>query len=267
MKGSRFISLPIVFSLVMHGAIMVLVTWGWEATNEHTPRVFRPQHIEASLIQMTATDTSAAAPAEPERQVIDLTRQRELQREQEEAARRAREAEARRQQQQRDREQTAADKRKREAERKRQEEQQAERRRAEAEQARQQAEREQREAEQRRVEQAEAAEQARQAAELAATQTQSYMAIIRQRIESNWSRPPSARRGMSAELLIHLVPTGQVVSVTVTRSSGDGAFDRAAEQAVRRVDRFSELQQMPPELFEQQFRQVKLIFTPEDLRL
>lgn len=256
--------LPILLSVTIHMGLVALVAWGWDASNEHKPRIYRPQHIEATLVQLEAKDTAPEAQAQPERQVIDLTRQREIQRAEE--ARRQREAEARRQQQ-RDREQKAeAERKQRDAERRRKEE---ERRRAEAEQARQQAEQQRREEQerQRRVDEAKAQAEARQAAELAASQTQSYMAVMRERIESNWSRPPSARRGMTAELLINLVPTGQVVNVTVVRSSGDAAFDRAAEQAVRRVDRFSELQGMPPELFERNFRQVKLIFSPEDLRL
>lgn len=265
-KGKSRLSLPILYSVVMHSAVLALVAWGWEASSEHKPRTAKPQHIQATLVQMQATETAPQQPAAPERQVIDLTKERELKRQQEEAERRQREAEAQRRQQ-REREQAEAERKQREAERKRREE---ERRRAEAERERQQAEERQRREEQerqRRIDEAMAQEEARQAAELAATQTQSYMAIIRERIERNWSRPPSARRGMRAELLINLVPTGQVVSVTVVSSSGDAAFDRAAEQAVRRVDRFTELQQMPPELFERHFRQVTLIFSPEDLRL
>src|SRR5690606_581859 len=46
-------------------------------------------------------------------------------------------------------------------------------------------------------------------AEYAAT-AQSYIGVISQRIEQNWSRPPSARNNMQCELLIKLVPTGRV---------------------------------------------------------
>ena len=92
---------------------------------------------------------------------------------------------------------------------------------------------------------------------------QSYRAGIRQRIVENWSRPPSARNGMKATLLIELIPTGEVVSVTVTESSGSAAFDRSAETAVRQARRFD----VPSEnrLFESYFRRVYLVFQPEDL--
>lgn len=98
----------------------------------------------------------------------------------------------------------------------------------------------------------------------------SYSAYIQERVENNWSRPASARRGMVAELSIQLVPTGRVVSVSVVKSSGDEAFDRSAERAVSKVDRFERLQELSkssPALFDREFRRFRLVFKPEDLRL
>ena len=99
-----------------------------------------------------------------------------------------------------------------------------------------------------------------------ATEAQSYVALISQRIEQNWSRPPSARTGMQCELLIRLVPTGQVVNVDIVKSSGNAAFDRSAIQAVNKVERFSEIQEMPLEVFERYYRELRLVFNPQDLR-
>ncbi len=92
---------------------------------------------------------------------------------------------------------------------------------------------------------------------------QSYRLEIYQQILQNWSRPPSARNGMKATLLVELIPNGEVQSVTITESSGNVAFDRSAENAVRRVRRFS----VPKEnhIFERHFRKVYLLFQPEDL--
>ena len=95
----------------------------------------------------------------------------------------------------------------------------------------------------------------------------SYAAYMRGRIENNWSRPPSARLGMKVVLQIQLVPTGQLVSVTVLKSSGNSAFDRSAEQAVRKVGQFEKLQELPPRVFEANFRKLNLEFSPDDLRL
>ena len=108
----------------------------------------------------------------------------------------------------------------------------------------------------------EAFEQAESDAEVA----ESYIAMLKQVIENNWSRPLSARNGMQAELLIQLVPTGEIVSVNIVQSSGDAAFDRSAENAVKRVGRFDELQDMPGEVFERYFRKLRFRFRPEDLR-
>ena len=95
----------------------------------------------------------------------------------------------------------------------------------------------------------------------------SFRQVIQKRLSENWSRPPSARRGMETQIRIRLVPTGRVVGLTIIKSSGDIAFDRSVEQAVRKVDQFVELQTMDSRLFELKFRSVDVAFSPEDLRL
>ncbi len=97
--------------------------------------------------------------------------------------------------------------------------------------------------------------------------TASYSAYIMERIEANWNRPPSARRGMEVALIIQLVPTGQVISTTMVKSSGSEAFDRSAQQAVHKVGRFERLQQLDAQVFEKNFRKLRLVFRPDDLRL
>ena len=96
--------------------------------------------------------------------------------------------------------------------------------------------------------------------------TQSYVALITRVIQDNWSRPPSARNDMEAELVIQLIPTGEVVSVSVVKSSGLVAFDRSAVRAVEKAERFPELQQLPSRIFNKDFRTLRLRFKPEDLR-
>lgn len=121
---------------------------------------------------------------------------------------------------------------------------------------------------------AEQAARAKAAAEqAAAAQGQmiaTYGDYVRDRIISNWNRPPSARRDMEAVLQVRLVPTGQVMGVSVIRSSGDPAFDQSAVNAVQQVGRFERLQELSrkdPLLFERTFRTLTLTFRPEDLRL
>ena len=108
---------------------------------------------------------------------------------------------------------------------------------------------------------------AEEASELATDQdlsvAQSFRFGIYQRVVANWSRPPSARNGMQARLLVELIPTGAVVGVTVVESSGNSAFDRSAEAAVRKARAFEVPRQ--PDLFERHFRRFSLLFKPEDL--
>ena len=94
----------------------------------------------------------------------------------------------------------------------------------------------------------------------------SYTALIAQTVVNTWSRPPSARNGMEAELRLQLVPTGEVVSVTLIRGSGNAAFDNSAINAVKKAGSFPELQNLPSAEFERNFRRFRLLFKPEDLR-
>lgn len=95
------------------------------------------------------------------------------------------------------------------------------------------------------------------------TETMTYAAAIRQAIAEAWSRPPSARLGMQARMRVDLVPSGDLLSVVILESSGNPAFDRSAENAVRKVTRFD----VPRDnrLFEKHFRSFTLLFKPEDL--
>jgi colicin import membrane protein len=96
---------------------------------------------------------------------------------------------------------------------------------------------------------------------------QGYAGAIKQAIERRWSRPPSARNGMSCLVQIQLIPTGEVVDVQIVKSSGDEAFDRSAVNAVKKAGQFPELQALKggPE-FEKNFRRFILPFIAEDLR-
>ena len=91
-------------------------------------------------------------------------------------------------------------------------------------------------------------------------------ATIRAAVINRWTRPPSARNGMVSVLSIQLVPTGEVVGVSVLQSSGNSAFDRSAMNAVERAGRFPEVAKLEDRMFEANFRRFQLIFKPEDLR-
>lgn len=95
------------------------------------------------------------------------------------------------------------------------------------------------------------------------TEAARYIDGIYTAIVASWSRPPSARNDMQARLIVELIPTGEVASVTVRESSGNTAFDRSAEAAVRKARKFEVPQANA--LFEKHFRKFTLLFKPEDL--
>ncbi len=111
-----------------------------------------------------------------------------------------------------------------------------------------------------------AEEQQLEATATAEEMAASYAALIQQTVVNYWSRPPSARNGMEALLQIQLIPTGEVQSVTLLKSSGNTAFDRSAINAVEKAGSFPELQNLPSREFEKTFRRFRLLFRPEDLR-
>lgn len=87
--------------------------------------------------------------------------------------------------------------------------------------------------------------------------------LIQDALRPRWSRPPGARNGMQTVLRITLLPGGEVLDVQLVKSSGDAAFDRSAENAVRLAGRLP----VPndPVVFNKNFRRFTFTFKPEDL--
>lgn len=86
-------------------------------------------------------------------------------------------------------------------------------------------------------------------------------------VSQQWRRPPSARQGMSVTVTIQMLPDGTITNASVTRSSGDVAFDNSAVAAVRNVGRIPEMQQLDRATFDKMYRKRAMIFKPEDLSL
>ncbi len=93
----------------------------------------------------------------------------------------------------------------------------------------------------------------------------SYIVQIQQLINSVWHYPPSAKHDDRLILRIFLVPTGEVTEVQLVQSSGNAALDRSAEQAVWKAATLPVPED--PVLFEKEFRQFLLPFSPENARL
>ena len=90
-----------------------------------------------------------------------------------------------------------------------------------------------------------------------------YSNLIRDQVIINWKQPSSAKKGMSAEILITLVPTGEIVQVKLTKTSGNQAFDSSALNAIQKVSKFEGLD-MGRRLFDNNFRKFTLVFNPEN---
>ena len=249
MKVSISYALGITFSLTIHGLIIAAMYGGWKAEPERV--VIQPRFIDAKLVELA-----------PKQKVIKKKKNTDAN-----AAQRKRDSQRRR----------AAEKRKADALKSKQRQAEIDRKEKERlakerEEQRERAERErlaelQRQQKEQEFADAIAEEQRLVNAEKDEREANSYRQLIQQRLSENWNRPPSARRGMETMIRLQLVPTGRVVGVTVLKSSGDSAFDRSVEQAAFKADQFIELQKMSPSLFEKKFRQVDVLFSPQDLRL
>ena len=228
-----------IVSIALHVIIIFALLADWQPESKKT--IIQPQYIKAELVQLAAVTKPApkVSTAASERAKRQARAKREVDRKKAQAKRDA----------------ALKEQRRLEAEKQRRIEQEKQR------QARELAQRE--------AEFAEALE--REQALLNAQEDEkvanSYMQLIQQRLSENWSRPPSARLGMQVSIELRLVPTGRIVGVTIIESSGDRAFDQAAQQAAFKAEQFKELQEMDSAIFEKYFRQVKVIFSPEDLRL
>ena len=93
-----------------------------------------------------------------------------------------------------------------------------------------------------------------------------YVQIITRRISENWHRPPSARRNMRTLLKITLTRAGKVQNVQIVDTSGDRAFDLSAKEATLKSE-FPEIKELSPSEYTKYFREINLLFDPQDLRL
>lgn len=277
MGDNRF-SIPIIISVLLHAGILGVFLVNWNFFSAKKPPEY-PQHF----VTATLVDLQPKAIAKPQQikeqnkeakvfeDLKNLKKQDEQkkkeaeaveQKKKDQAAKEAADKAEKLKQQKKKEEDAKAAKAKAEAEKKKKAE--AEKQRAEAE-LKKKREQEAQE-EKKRQEAARQLEEKHIADTADDANVKSYSELIKERVEQNWSRPPSARTGMVCEFVIDMLPNGQVVNVTLTKSSGNAAYDMSAEQAIKRVDRFTEIKDIPIDVFEKYFRRFKFVFNPEDLR-
>ena len=90
-----------------------------------------------------------------------------------------------------------------------------------------------------------------------------FSTIIQNQVMQVWQQPSSAKEGLSVELLIRLVPTGEIIEVKLLKSSGNFAFDNSALNAVEKLSKFEDLN-MGRKLFDNHFRNFTLVFNPKN---
>jgi len=266
----RHYSLPVLLAFALHAAL-VLFLWQGLSDQASSERIIKPKVINSTLLVLESSQTKARAQTPPPASqpepaaAADKVDPRLL-----EDQRRAREETRRK---------TLALEKKREDDKKRLEQEKLQReetqrvraaaerdRAARLEQAAQRA-REERQARLDALSTSSVSGDEKAAAEEAegaeAALAQTFFQGIRSKIVANWSRPASARNGMKVTLRVELVPGGEVAAVSLVTSSGDAAFDRSAESAVRQSGRFD----VPDDsaIFERRFRRFNLLFNPEDL--
>lgn len=104
-----------------------------------------------------------------------------------------------------------------------------------------------------------AAEQQKQAA-FEQGEVAKYKGLIRSQITRNWTFPASYQKGMKCKVLVRLIPSGDVVSVRILQGSGNIAFDRSVEMAVKKASPLP-VPKSSTGLFDH-FREVEFVFDP-----
>lgn len=284
------VAVPLTVTLLLHAAILVALALNLSFSHEPITLPPQPKIIEAKLVSLVAVPAAHSTPkpveappepvAEPKPQpkpapveppkpelskpepikpqppVVpkpDLEKQKQteqkLQQEKEKQVQL---------------EKQKAEQQKQDAERKRKEQEQAEalHKKQQEDQLRKQREQQ----EKSELAKAMAAEDNAMAAEHDQEAIASFQGKIAHDIENSWSRPPNARLGMQVTLSIQLLHTGELVNVSVAKSSGNDAFDQSAVSAVRRVGKFPYLRDLSDRQFDQNFRPLMLNFNPTDLR-
>ena len=275
----REYTIPVIVAVLLHGAVIFLLSMS-SMSKPKPPELPTPKFITANIVQLKQQAKAPVQPdvagAEQKKRAEQQKRQQEKQRQDQLQQERQRQeklkADEEKQRQQKALAKKKADqerlqKEKVEQEKALQEKRRQEQLKQEKIQQEQQAALAQKAREDALLSSIEDQQQAQHNRIVSEQQAQSYAAIIQQAVVAQWNRPASARNGMEVLLDIQLIPNGTVISVTISKGSGNDAFDRSAVAAVKKAERFPELVDMDSAVFEQYFRNFRMRFNPEDLRL
>ena len=269
MLGWAAVALSVLLHLVL--LVILLVSWRVDSRAKFIP----PIPINAALVELPAPkpkphEDNHRQPLHAKKVAQELRRERELAlKRAEEKKRDAQQEELRKQERRKRLEAQKKAERKKETERKKEAERKKEEQRLKAERELAELRVEQERKEQERKEKAlialENERQAAQQLEKDQLEQSKYIALIKNLTSQYWNRPPSARNNMEADIRISLSPFGDVLDLTLVKSSGNEEFDRSVIQAIRRASPFTEINKLDRRLFDQYFRRFTFRFRPEDL--
>lgn len=268
--------LAVVLAVVMHIAIIAFMIVGVDWLKQPKPVRSTVEVVQAKVIDQARIDAEVAklkqADEQKKKQAEDKRRKeeqrlKELKKKQEQEKKRLADLEKKRKAEEKEKKQAEAKrkadaKKKAEVEKKRKAElakkRKAEeaRKKAEAEKRRKaEAEKKRKAEEARKKAEAEKKRKAEEAARLAAEQKaredalaeqleaerlaserDRFLVLIKDKIERNWLRPTTVNECLKALMRVRLIPGGGVAAVSIVRGSGNGAFDRSAEQAIYKAD-------------------------------
>ncbi|HVY22272.1 MAG TPA: cell envelope integrity protein TolA [Steroidobacteraceae bacterium] len=249
-------------ALFLHAAAIGLIV----LVSMYSPRIVVPQlGIKASLVS-----SNTLYPPKPQPPAQDQSKILEQQKEQQQ------EQLAQQKQKEQEEQLRIEQEKQKQAEQQRiaEAQQQAKRQQQIAEQKRVEAiKQKQREIEQRLEAQADARAQAKREADLKAQLAEEegrdeaissglqnqYAALIRQRVERNWIKPPSAQSGIKCEVQVTQAMGGMVLSVSFGKCNGDAAVRQSIENAVMRSSPLPP--PSDPRLFD---RHLSFIFNPTE---
>jgi len=90
-----------------------------------------------------------------------------------------------------------------------------------------------------------------------------YLGLIKNAVSRHWTLPSQDVSGLSCEVKVRIIPSGEVIDVQIIKSSGNLAFDRSVETAVYRAAPLP-VPTIDSGLFDE-FREVIFSFEPRDV--
>lgn len=283
----------LIYSILLHVLFLGLLFVSFEWSSQHTPQPAKIEAVQAKVVdeKLVQQELRKLKAEDNRKKQSDLDRQKKIKQEErriKELKKKSKEEKAEKKRLEKERKKAEKEKSKVEKEKRKVEQDkkriEAERNKAEAEKKQAQEatrkavdERKRIEAERKKREEAkrranEAAQRKRElAAEQAALKAErdrrnnseinKHITVIKQKVTRNWIQPAKAKKGLSCEILVRLVPPGgSVIDAQIVKSSGDAIFDRSVLNAVFKA---SPLPLPRDTALHSRFREIRFKFEPK----